>query len=710
MSIHAWHLYGVAVPYVLIATALWGLAAGAVKDAVAVGSVPARLRLAGVAVPTVPLAYALGFAAVAFIYGCALDRRHMGAALGADPHALAPGADAVLYGLAAVSWLSAALLIAPYRWLRRWTHALLAAPRERDAAEARYRLLADNLTDLVCHHSLDGRYEWVSPSAEALLGFTPGELAGTDPYDYIHPADGARIREEAHQRLLSGTASNTFVRYRHRHRDGHWVWLESLTETVYGRDGEVRYLQVTSRDVTERQAHEDDLRRRAHHDPLTGLANRMLFALRLDAVVAEAEAHFAVLYVDLDRFKAVNDTLGHEAGDSLLVQIGERLQRVTRAHDTAARIGGDEFAVLLTEVASEAEAIAAAERIVGALDRPFALGETARSVTASIGIVVGREGHASSGEVLREADLAAYATKRSGRAGWSVFTPEMRAASERRRRLEVDLERAVDGGELRVVYQPIVSLADGRTCGVEALVRWQHPQLGLLYPDVFISIAEETGRIAELDRWVMAEGLAQVEAWERALGRELDLTIAVNCSARDLHDPLFASSVRGLVAAAPRRRERLVLEVTESLLVDDPQSAAEVLESLRDGGVRFAMDDFGTGYSSLSVVHALPVDTIKADRAFVQRMHEDEAAMAMVRTVVGFAHTLGKRVVAEGIETRDQLEALARMGCEYGQGYLFAKPLAPDAVAELLGAEAPPWAGLWAEPSAEAAGAEATEA
>lgn len=696
MSIYAWHIIGVAVPYFLIATALWGIAAGAVKDAVGIGSLPGHVSGAvggfSVRVPTVPLAYTLAFVAVAFIYGCVLDRNHMGVAIGTDPHALAAGADTFLYGLAVASWLSALLLTGGYVWIRRGTRHLLSAPVARDRAEARYRLLAEHLSDLVAHHEPNGRYEWLSSSVTEILGYRPAELIGRDPYELFHPGDVDRIRTESHELLLDGRASDTVIRYRMRRKDGEYIWLESLTETIRDASGEIARLQVSSRDITDRLAVEDDLQRRAHHDPLTGLANRALFTLHLDALVASdgPAGDFAVLYIDLDRFKTVNDTLGHAAGDELLCQLADRLRLVTRACDTVARIGGDEFAIIVTDVATAAHAQAAAERVERTLRTPFDLAGSRRPVSASIGVAIGRADHASSGEVLREADLAAYAAKADPTTIWALFSPAMREAADRRLRLEADLDRAVDRCELRVVYQPIVDLPTGRMSGVEALVRWQHPELGLLYPDTFISIAEETGRIGEVDRWVMAEGLKQLERWDAEAGRSLGLSLSVNCSARDLHEPHFADQVRTLLAQGPDRAGRLVIEITESLLVDDPLRAVAVLEALHAEGVRFAMDDFGTGYSSLSVIHALPVDTVKIDRAFVQRMDEDEAAREMVRTVIGFARTLGTDIVAEGIETAEQRDALVEMGCDWGQGYLFDRPLPPSEISARIRAEAPP--------------------
>ncbi|MEM0962396.1 MAG: EAL domain-containing protein [Bacteroidota bacterium] len=709
MTIRLWHLVGVAVPYLLIATALLGLSAGVVKDAVRARSLPPRLRWRlgawSARVPTVPLAYLGAFLAVAFIYGCAIDRNHMSWTIGADPHALADGADAYLYGLAAVSWLSALFLMVGYRWFRRQTYRLLKAPGELNRLAERYQILVDNLTDIVSHHDLSGQVTWASSATTSVLGVSPDDLVGTDPCEILHPDDAHRVRED----LLAKRSWDTPAVFRAQvqRADGTYRWIETVVEAVRSREGGIMHFQATSRDVTERQQVEDDLHRRVHHDPLTGLANRVLFTLRLDALVeyersrdaaaGEQDASFAVLYLDLDRFKAVNDTLGHAAGDELLVQVAQRLTASTREFDTVARIGGDEFAVLLEQCEVESAAIEAASRIERALREPFVLAGQVRSITVSIGIALGRPDHASSGDVLREADLAAYAAKAKGRASWSLFTPALREASDRRCRIESDLETAVANGELCVAYQPIVRLADGGLHGVEALVRWKHPELGLLAPESFIDIAEETGQISDLDHWVMAEALDQVGRWEARVGYPLSLDVAVNCSARDLDSPEFSWSVRALLAATELGNNRLVIEITESLLVDDPLRVAAVLQQLRDhNGVRFAMDDFGTGYSSLSVIHALPVDKVKADRAFVQRMHEDAGSLGMVQTVIGFAQSLGTRVVAEGIETPRQLAALREMGCEYGQGYLFAGPLAPKSMVEVI-RDGGPWVRHWSE-------------
>ena len=705
MHIHTWHVFGVIIPYVLIATALWGLLSGAVKDAVRLGSLPNRVPLRmgqkERAIPAIPLAYVLGFITVAFIYACVLDRRHMQVAIGMDPHEVAAGADAVLYVLAGMSWLSASVLVVAYRWLRRATYRLLKAPRDQQAMEERYRLLANNMTDFVSHHGTDYRYEWASPSASTILGYSPAELVGTDPYDLIHPEDGKWLKastDERHRQQEDGGAA--IVRYRIRHRQGHYIWLESVAKTLTGEGGEIVGFQVSSRDVTERQMMEEELHHRAYHDPLTGLANRALFNLRLDSLVeqvrqGERRRPYAVLYVDLDKFKAINDTFGHAAGDAVLVDVAARLQEAARDGDTVARIGGDEFAIILERVHTETEALRAAGRIGHAVREPFKLGEQEFLLSASIGVTMGRSEHATSGDLLREADLAAYAAKTESAGRAHFFTPSLKESNDRRLRLERDLRDIAERGELRVVYQPLVCLEDHRLIGFEALVRWQHPTLGLLYPDAFISLAEETGLIGEVDRWVLDEGLRHLLEWEEAAGRELDLALSVNCSGYNIRERGFSGVVHHLLRGREDAADRLILEITESLLVEDPNRVAKELEELRRTGLRFALDDFGTGYSSLSTIHALPIDIIKVDRAFVQRMEEDSAAHGLVRTVLQLGSVVGATVLAEGIETEAQFESLKKLGCDFGQGYLFARPLSPEDAFRLVQLEGARWDGHW---------------
>ena len=567
-------------------------------------------------------------------------------------------------------------------------------------SEARYRLLAENASDLVCLHTPDGAYEWASPSVESVLGYTPEEFVGLSSYDLFHPDDVDDMLDQTHEQLLNGEAAVAKLVHRFRHKAGHYVWIESHTRAVTDDGGTVLHLRTSARDVTARREMEDRLYRQAHYDALTGLANRALFTARLEAAVEAAEASFGVLFVDLDRFKAVNDTLGHSAGDRLLQEVAVRLERVVRPADTVARLGGDEFAVLLDGLRGPGHAESVAARIQEALRSPVRIDGHDCSVGASVGVTVGRPSHASADAVLREADLAMYEAKAGGRGRSATFSDAVHHETGRSLRLEVELPRAIARDELRLAYQPIVRLADGSLVGFEALVRWEHPELGLLYPDAFIGAAEDGGQIVAVDRWVLREATRQMTVWEDALqgvGRDPFLLLNVNCTGHDLLESDYADAVRRVGTDSGFDLDRLLLEITESLLVEDAGAVAAELRRLQGDGVQFCIDDFGTGYSSLSTLHTLPVDRIKVDRSFVAEMAERDESRALVDTVVRLGEILEKEVVAEGIETPAHLAALRAMGCAYGQGYLFDRPLGPEAVAELLASDRLPWHAFWTD-------------
>ena len=382
--------------------------------------------------------------------------------------------------------------------------------------------------------------------------------------------------------------------------------------------------------------------------------------------------------------------------------MADRLTRSVRPTDTAARLGGDEFAVLLAAPLSEGHAETVAARILAALRPPVDLDGREAFAEASIGVVTGRAEHDSPDAVLREADLAMYDAKGAGRSRFAVYSASGHGPTARRLRLEMDLRHAVERGELRLAYQPIVRLADGSLAGFEALVRWEHPEFGLLFPDAFIGPAEESGQGTAIDRWVLREGCRQMAAWD-ALAGAGRLSLGVNCTGRDLLDGAYARDVQSVPAEEGFDPARLHLDITESLLVEDAEAVAAVLRRLQALGVRFSVDDFGTGYSSLSTLHALPVDVLKVDRSFVGTLDTDDRSRQLVETVVGLGELLGKAVVAEGIEAPAQLAALRAMGCAQGQGYLFDRPLAPAAIATLLAAPAPPWRTLWDGAGARAA-------
>jgi diguanylate cyclase (GGDEF)-like protein len=448
----------------------------------------------------------------------------------------------------------------------------------------------------------------------------------------------------------------------------------------------------------------DRLYHQAHHDALTDLPNRLLFADRLEEAIARAKAEdasgdcstFAVLFLDLDRFKVVNDSLGHTAGDRLLQEVAKRLQQELRPCDTVARIGGDEFAVLLCDLPDPTHAERVAERICKALRVPVRIDGQDLFAGASIGIVAGRPDHDNADAVLREADLAMYEAKAAGRDGYATFSVDVSDTVSRRLRLEMDLRHAAERGELRAAYQPVVRLSDGALTGFEALVRWQHPEFGVLYPNAFIELAEESGQVALIDRWILEEASRQTTQWREMFDDRPLLVLNVNCSSRDLIEEGYAEHVRRILDAQRFAPDRLLLEITESLLVEDTERAAAELQRLRDRGVRFCIDDFGTGYSSLSTLHALPIDTIKVDRSFVNEMDVRSQSRKLVETVVRLGRLLDKSVVAEGIETPAQLAVLRQMGCEFGQGYLFARPLTPEAATALI-ADTPPWHEHWAD-------------
>jgi diguanylate cyclase (GGDEF)-like protein len=508
---------------------------------------------------------------------------------------------------------------------------------------------------------------------------------------------------------VTGTRADTVSSLRLRHRDGTWRHVQSVHTNLLA-DPDVRSVVVTSRDVTAQKELEAQLQHNAFHDALTGLANRALFADRLEHALARTDrlaSPVAVLFVDLDDFKAVNDGSGHAAGDELLTAVAQRLRTVLRPSDTVARLGGDEFAVLIEDAAHLGEAQAAADRVLAALAEPFpavdgkSTGETAGEVriSASIGIATGAAGQHDVAELLRHADVAMYAAKEAGKGRSAVFAPDMDSAIIGQLQLKAELARAVERGEFTIHYQPTVELATGRLAGVEALVRWQHPDRGLVPPLEFIPVAEQSGLIVPIGRFVLREACRQMRAWQDAFPTRPSMTVSVNLSARELDEPGLVASVRAALEESGLDPAHLILEITESLLLVDLPGTIRTLGELRTLGVRLAVDDFGTGYSSLAYLENLPVDILKIDKSFVDRIGEapadstgdpttDPAAPqhpVMVSAISRLGHALRLQMVAEGIEQPEQVDTLRGLDCQYGQGYYFAKPLAADALGNLLG-------------------------
>jgi len=440
------------------------------------------------------------------------------------------------------------------------------------------------------------------------------------------------------------------------------------------------------RDVTERKRLEDELAHQAFHDSLTGLANQALFRDRVQHALTRTGRHdgrLAVLYLDLDNFKTVNDSLGHPTGDKLLVCVAERLRACLRAMDTAARLGGDEFAVLLEDLGSAADATGLADRLIAALQQPFTVADREVFIGASIGIALDGLG-SNSDQLLRNADIAMYTAKRRGRGRYEIFQPEMHAAAVERLEIEADLRGALDRGELTLQYQPIVALDTGRISGVEALVRWRHPERGLLLPGAFVPIAEETGLIRELGRQVLVEACMQARRWQVDHPEIEPFTVSVNLSPRQLQADGLVEQITEALEASGLAPSNLVLEITEGAMMHDTEATIGKLHVLKALGVRLAVDDFGTGYSSLSYLQRFPIDILKIDRAFVSAIESATSKASLVRAIVSLAQTLGLQAVAEGVETAAQAEILADLGCALAQGYHFARPMDCDALKDAL--------------------------
>ena len=555
-------------------------------------------------------------------------------------------------------------------------------------SEERYALAARGSNDGLWDWSLSANVVHFSPRWKAMLGYEEGEI-GDRPgewFDRIHDADRERVKEEiaAHQK---GLTPHFESEHRVLHKEGSFRWMLCRGVAVHDASGKVLRMAGSQTDITEGKV----------SDPLTGLPNRLLFIDRVGRLVKYTKRHkdhmFAVLFMDLDGFKMINDSMGHLIGDQLLLGVANRLEKCLRSSDTVARLGetftvarlgGDEFTVLLDHIKDPSDAKRAADRMMKALASPFILGGKEVFTSVSIGIALSNSAYEQPEDILRDADTAMYRAKSLGKARYEVFDADMRASVMARLQLETDLRHALERGEFCNFYQPIVALASGEIAGFEALLRWQHPTRGLLGPIEFIPVAEETGLIRELGWWNLREACRQISVWRASLVAHHCLTISVNLSAKQFLQPNLVEDIRKLLGELALPPEALRLEITESTVMADPSTAVEMLQQIKSLGIHLAIDDFGTGYSSLSYLHRFPLDTLKIDRSFISGMGDDGEGMEIARTILPMANNLRLDVVAEGVETVQQVALLKKLHCKYGQGYYFSRPLSVEGTAALL--------------------------
>jgi diguanylate cyclase (GGDEF)-like protein/PAS domain S-box-containing protein len=557
-------------------------------------------------------------------------------------------------------------------------------------SEERYALAAQGSNDGLWDWDLRKNHVFFSPRWKEQLGLADGEIDGApdDWFNRVHPDDRPRLRGDLGQHL-EGRSPNLETEYRVRHMDGTWRWMLVRGAAVRDASGKAYRLAGSQTDITDRKSAEEKLLHDALHDGLTGLPNRSLFMDRLGQAMAFSQRRedyrFAVLFLDLDRFKTVNDSLGHTQGDGLLVQVARRLRAQARPGDTVSRLGGDEFAVLLEDYADPDEPVRTADRVQEALAAAYDLDGTEVFVSASIGVAAGSSSYGAPEEILRDADTAMYRAKDLGRARHAVFQPAMHAHARARLQLETDLRRGLERGELRLRYQPIVSLYSGQITGCEALIVWDHPTRGTIPPNDFIPSAEETGLIVPIGSWALSRACADAKAWNDAIPRgQPGVSVSVNLSARQLLRPELLDEVRTALAESGLPAPRLRLEVTESVIMEHAGPAAVLLAQLKAMSVHLLLDDFGTGYSSLSYLHNFRFDTLKIDRSFVMRIEQSSKQAEIVRTIVSLAHALSMEVIAEGVENPAQVQQLQALHVQSAQGYWFSRPVAARAFHDLL--------------------------
>ena len=560
----------------------------------------------------------------------------------------------------------------------------LLSERSKRENEARFQALVQHSSDVITIVDPDTVIRYASPTVSQIFGHLPSEIEGKRLADLVHPDDVPRTLSFFMSVLPHG-AVTTPAEWRMRHHDGGWRDVEVIGTNLLD-EPTVRGIVLNTRDISERKALQAELTHQAFHDTLTGLANRALFLDRVTHALALARRHsrtIAVIFLDLDNFKTVNDSLGHAQGDMLLIHTSERMQHAVRTADTIARFGGDEFAILIEDASDNDSAMTVVERVLESMRHPFHLEGKEVFASASIGIASADPDHTAS-DLLRNADMAMYIAKQSGKGQYRRYEARMHTEALERLELEADLRHAIDRDEFTLRYQPIVLLHTGEIAGVEALVRWNHPTRGMMSPLQFIPLAEETGLIVPLGRWVVREACRQAVGWQPLRPEGHPLTLTINISGHQLQGEHVVEDVRRALSDSGLDPRQLVLEITESVLMQQSETILERLHALKALGVRLAIDDFGTGYSSLGYLQRFPIDILKIDKSFVDDVGRGDTESALARAVIALGETLQLQTIAEGIELKQQLNGLQDLGCELGQGFFFDKPIEPAEIETAL--------------------------
>jgi PAS domain S-box-containing protein len=577
--------------------------------------------------------------------------------------------------------------------------------RESRKREEIFQIVTENAADMIALVDVKGSRLYNSPAYKRILGYSPAELSETSAFEQIHPDDRFKVLEAAREARTTGTGQK--LEYRIKHKDGSWRVLESVAGTIRDNKGEVSKLVIVNRDITDRKKAEERAEHSSYYDGLTGLPNRKLFLNRLQNLFNRShrwpEWRYALLVVDLDGFKVFNDRLGPAAGDRVIFEMGRRVETCIRGEDTISRplddlsiggfsmenavlsrMGGDEFTILLEGVADPSDAMRAGRRILSAIAEPLTVDGQEIRASASVGIAISTMSHRRAEELLQEADVAMRRAKALGGSRCEVFDESMHSRAVKRLKLEVELRQAIEKHQFRAHYQPVVELATKQIVGFEALLRWLHPEQGLISPYKFIEAAEDTGLLLSAGHWLIYRGCEQLLEWKREYPQLENLRISANLSAKQFADANFVTELQKTIHDTGVDASQIQLEITEHIAATDPKLTVSVFSALKRLGVGVILDDFGTGNSSLSGLRQFPVDTLKIDRALIAEMLTDRGACEMIELIILLGHKLKLAVVAEGVETAKQCERLRELGCDLGQGYMFSHPVEAEAAGKLL--------------------------